>query len=122
MKGTPVTTDRDAHGHVVPRLDGVKARCGGPGLGCATCLAELAAQGQARAPMPPPLPPPAPPYTTALPPDLEMEVENLSMLVRMLIRIVRRHEPDSTTAKQAMAYLQAHDLAGSPLRNQPQAT
>lgn len=29
------------HGHVFPRPDGVKARCGGPGL-CAECSGDLA--------------------------------------------------------------------------------
>lgn len=29
------------HGHVIPRPDGVKARCGGPAL-CSVCAAELA--------------------------------------------------------------------------------
>jgi hypothetical protein len=31
------------HGHVVPRPDGAKARCGGPAL-CAQCAREKAAQ------------------------------------------------------------------------------
>lgn len=31
------------HGHVIPRPDGVKARCGGPAL-CGVCAKELAAQ------------------------------------------------------------------------------
>lgn len=30
------------HGHVTPRPDGAKARCGGPAI-CATCRAEQAA-------------------------------------------------------------------------------
>ena len=30
------------HGHVIPRPDGAKARCGGPAL-CSVCAAELAA-------------------------------------------------------------------------------
>ena len=29
------------HGHVVPRADGAKARCGGPGL-CSACSREAA--------------------------------------------------------------------------------
>lgn len=29
------------HGHVTPRADGMKARCGGPGL-CAQCSQEAA--------------------------------------------------------------------------------
>ena len=33
--------DNTGHGHVWARPDGIKARCGGPGL-CATCRAELA--------------------------------------------------------------------------------
>ncbi len=32
------------HGHVRPRPDGVKARCGGPAL-CSVCAAELAQMG-----------------------------------------------------------------------------
>lgn len=32
----------EGHGHVRPRPDGVKARCGGPAL-CAVCQRELAA-------------------------------------------------------------------------------
>jgi hypothetical protein len=36
----PERTDT-GHGHVFPRPDGVKARCGGPGL-CSVCGAELA--------------------------------------------------------------------------------
>ncbi|QQK04782.1 hypothetical protein JFN94_25985 [Burkholderia anthina] len=31
------------HGHVFPRADGMKARCGAPGL-CAACAADLARQ------------------------------------------------------------------------------
>lgn len=31
------------HGHVTPRPDGVKARCGGPGL-CKVCAAESGAK------------------------------------------------------------------------------
>jgi hypothetical protein len=30
---------RDSHGHVIPRRDGIKARCGGPGI-CRDCKAE----------------------------------------------------------------------------------
>ncbi len=33
------------HGHVTPRPDGAKARCGGPAL-CPECARELAASGQ----------------------------------------------------------------------------
>jgi hypothetical protein len=33
------------HGHVVPRPDGARARCGGPAL-CSACAKELAAQQQ----------------------------------------------------------------------------
>lgn len=33
--------DNTGHGHVWARPDGIKARCGGPGL-CETCRAELA--------------------------------------------------------------------------------
>jgi hypothetical protein len=32
------------HGHVVPRADGVKARCGGPAL-CSECAADLKLKG-----------------------------------------------------------------------------
>jgi hypothetical protein len=32
----------EGHGHVRPRADGAKVRCGGPAL-CPTCKAELAA-------------------------------------------------------------------------------
>lgn len=35
------------HGHVVPRADGMKARCGGPGI-CSECAAELGAQNTDR--------------------------------------------------------------------------
>jgi len=37
------------HGHVYPRADGVKVRCGGPAL-CSVCAAELAKKlaGQSR--------------------------------------------------------------------------
>lgn len=31
----------EGHGHVTPRADGVKARCGGPGL-CKQCSVETA--------------------------------------------------------------------------------
>ena len=31
------------HGHVIPRPDGVRARCGGPGL-CRECSRDLARQ------------------------------------------------------------------------------
>lgn len=41
MKEVGVSRDH-RHGHVVPRPDGVKARCGGPAL-CASCCAELLA-------------------------------------------------------------------------------
>jgi hypothetical protein len=34
------------HGHVVPRPDGVKARCGGPAL-CAQCAREAAEESAA---------------------------------------------------------------------------
>lgn len=34
------------HGHVVPRFDGSKARCGGPAI-CATCAKDAAALQQA---------------------------------------------------------------------------
>lgn len=33
------------HGHVFPRADGVKARCGGPAL-CSKCAADLASREQ----------------------------------------------------------------------------
>lgn len=33
------------HGHVTPRKDGVKARCGGPAL-CSVCQREKAALGR----------------------------------------------------------------------------
>jgi predicted NBD/HSP70 family sugar kinase len=33
----------DGHGHVTPRPDGAKARCGGPAL-CSTCAREAALQ------------------------------------------------------------------------------
>jgi hypothetical protein len=36
------------HGHVVPRPDGARARCGGPAL-CSACAKELAAQQQSGA-------------------------------------------------------------------------
>lgn len=41
------------HGHVVPRPDGAKARCGGLAL-CSTCAKELAAQQTVTAPTPEP--------------------------------------------------------------------
>jgi len=37
------------HGHVYPRADGVKARCGGPGL-CEVCSADQARKQQEHAP------------------------------------------------------------------------
>lgn len=33
--------ENKGHGHIYPRSDGVKVRCGGPAL-CSTCAAELA--------------------------------------------------------------------------------
>lgn len=39
---TPITSQQNTgHGHVYPRPDGVKARCGGPGL-CPTCANDAA--------------------------------------------------------------------------------
>ncbi|EML1595553.1 hypothetical protein RVY52_000247 [Burkholderia cenocepacia] len=38
-----MTNPNIGHGHVFPRADGMKARCGGPGL-CAVCAADLARQ------------------------------------------------------------------------------
>jgi hypothetical protein len=38
-------TRRDGHGHVTPRPDGAKARCGGPAL-CHECARELAETGR----------------------------------------------------------------------------
>lgn len=35
------------HGHVTPRADGVRTRCGGPGL-CTVCMREAAALAQAK--------------------------------------------------------------------------
>lgn len=60
------------HGHVTPRLDGMRARCGGPGL-CAQCSAERAQRMEPTAsdyanqppPIPPDLPPGMPPYKWA---------------------------------------------------------
>lgn len=40
------------HGHVTPRPDGVRARCGGPGL-CGSCAQELEAQKRQVLPAPP---------------------------------------------------------------------
>jgi len=42
-------TKSTGHGHVVPRPDGVRARCGGPGL-CHVCQMEVAALGKRPAP------------------------------------------------------------------------
>lgn len=39
--GTPIDHTNRGHGHVIPRADGVKARCGGPPL-CRTCGTEQA--------------------------------------------------------------------------------
>lgn len=38
-------TDNAGHGHVTPRADGMKARCGGPGL-CLICSREKARLGR----------------------------------------------------------------------------
>lgn len=43
--------DGFGHGHVIPRADGAKARCGGPAI-CAVCALELQAV-TARGPLPP---------------------------------------------------------------------
>lgn len=130
MKGTPVTTDKNAHGHVIPRLDGHKARCGGPWLGCAQCLAEARANGIALPPTAPAPPTrfassaaPAPPaFKTSPPPDADLEIENMAMLIRMLVRAVRRYDPGASIAKVSLDYLKDRDLLGSPLRNDPGTT
>lgn len=49
----PRTKDQNTgHGHVFPRLDGVRARCGGPGF-CAECSHDLARKnnGEPREPL-----------------------------------------------------------------------
>lgn len=48
MKGDQLMATGDHHGHVVPRVDGTKARCGGPAL-CDRCAAEALLLG-----LPPP--------------------------------------------------------------------
>jgi hypothetical protein len=40
-----MTDTNKGHGHVTPRADGVKARCGGPAF-CKVCKAEQAALAQ----------------------------------------------------------------------------
>jgi hypothetical protein len=40
-RDNPPKGSNTGHGHVFPRPDGVKARCGGPGL-CSVCGADLA--------------------------------------------------------------------------------
>jgi hypothetical protein len=47
-------TRNEGHGHVFPRPDGIRARCGGPGI-CGVCAADLARQRQARDPEPGPI-------------------------------------------------------------------
>lgn len=42
FRPTPVWKQDNGHGHVVPRCDGLKARCGGPGL-CDVCNKEAQA-------------------------------------------------------------------------------
>ena len=51
--------------------------------------------------------------------DAANHVENLATLVARLVREVRKHEPRSDRARQAMAYLEKNGLAESPLRYSP---
>lgn len=59
---------RGPHGHIVPRPDGAKARCGGPAL-CASCRGEAAAEA-AKAPAAVPVP-----VLEALASDLENQAD-----------------------------------------------
>lgn len=48
---------------------------------------------------------------------LRANVDELAMLTRMLVHSVRKANPDNETARQAMGYLQRHNLQGSILRD-----
>lgn len=67
--------DNTGHGHVFPRPDGVKARCGGPAF-CKVCASDLATQRAGYGPQPDGSPP-APP-----PPRAMRPTEHLRFLVR----------------------------------------
>lgn len=47
----------------------------------------------------------------------EYTIMNLSMFVRRLVRLLRKHDPGSKPAAQAMDYLERYQLQGSPLRS-----
>lgn len=49
---------------------------------------------------------------------LRAQVDELSMLIRMLVHSVRKTNPDNETAMRAMDYLQRHGLQGSLLRDE----
>lgn len=69
---TEESNPNTGHGHVYPRPDGVRARCGGPAL-CSICGADyqrkLREEGFAIAPEPVVLVPPAPPDEVSFHPD-----------------------------------------------------
>lgn len=48
--------------------------------------------------------------------NLESQVDDMAMLIKLLVRALNRAEPGNETAKRAMDYLQNNDLLGSPLR------
>lgn len=57
----------------------------------------------------------------AQPPASEQDTDeyttmNLSMFVRRLARLLRKHEPDSKAAAQALEFIERKGLQGSPLR------
>ena len=50
--------------------------------------------------------------------DSNIERLDLATLIRLLIRKVRKTDPDDETARKAMDYLTRHNLQGSVLRDE----
>lgn len=104
-----------SHGHVTPRVDGVKARCGGPRI-CKVCAIELAALNSA-APLPAAhhsvdankmVPEAAP----ALPEQVNALVKDIHDAIAELAGVARY--PDLTEAIDRLASLAALPLQAAP--------